>query len=86
MKKVNLVEMSDLLFHAESLGYEWNKACDILRDVRPEYEITSLEYNKTDFDPGCEGEIEEYYSQDTLKIMSSYFKKKRVKDITVVRG
>ena len=78
MKKVNLVIFSDLLYHAGSIGYNWNEACDILDDIRPQYETYSCEYERSDFDyEGADPAIKE--------IMVSYFKKKKVKKITVIR-
>lgn len=35
MRKANLVEFTELLEHAESLGYGWNEACVFLDDFFP---------------------------------------------------
>lgn len=42
MPKVDLFEFSDLLYHAESMGYEWNKAHDLLDNIYPRYGVMTV--------------------------------------------
>jgi len=79
MKKANLVEFSELLFHAKTLGYEWNDAHEILDNdnIRPMYEI-----HENTIYIGDDEEFE--WSEDTKKIVYSYMEKHNVKEITVI--
>lgn len=79
MRKTNLVEFSELLEHAETLGYKWNEAHEILDNdnIRPTHEIHE---NTIHF-----GDDEEFeWSEDTKKIVYSFMKKQNVNVITVI--
>lgn len=65
-KKVTLVEFSELLQVALSLGYDWNAACDILREVLPWPESATRAWHKED--------LKHYsLSADSMKIMLKAF-------------
>lgn len=93
MRKVNLVTPHDLLKHAEKIGYKHNDAHRFLFEIdniRPLYEVHSYDYTLGDFDLS-ERVPSTYYADDTItyhpetvKIMLSFMKTKKVKKITVV--
>ena len=79
MKTVTLVEFSDLVNHAETIGYYHNQAISILDrdDIQPKYECNSYEYYDSD--------IDQYgWSEDTKKIMKTFFEKHNLKQFTLV--
>ncbi len=81
MKKSNIVEFSELLEHATTMGFTWNQACELLDDVRPQYEV-----HKTELRLNEENEwIEEFeWSEDAIKVIKSFMKKNNVTEITVI--
>jgi len=81
MKKVNLVQFPEIIQHATTLGYKWNDACNLLNDVRPMFEITSMEYRLDEEDEWRE-DFE--FSEEVITILKSFMNKKKVKEITVV--
>lgn len=50
MAKVDLFDFTDLLEHAESLGYDYNDACEFMDGVRPQYEIKVYNFHENDID------------------------------------
>ena len=82
-KKVTLVEFSELLFFAESMGFEWNDAHEFLvnDEIPPMYEIRSRNYYLSDFVP----ESSNYeFSEETMKIMKGFFEKNNIEAFTLV--
>lgn len=82
VKKVNLVEFTDVLYSAQKIGYTWNGAHNILDkdDIRPMYEIRTRDYYISDFNP----ESNPYgYSEDTLKIMNAFCKEHNLDEFTM---
>ncbi len=71
MQKSNLVEFSELLRHAETLGYGWNQAHQILVDdeVPPMYETKKREVDLDEID-------EHSWGEDSKKIVRSYMEAK----------
>lgn len=82
-RKETFVNFTELVSHAKSLGYGWNDACDILNDLRPQYELRSLKLIREDFtDPNS---IIDYgYDADVVKIMLDYFDSVKKDTITVL--
>ncbi len=82
-KNVTLVDFSDVLSIAESVGYSWNQAHDILvnDNICPMYEINQFDYYVSDFD---EKENPYGYSEDTLKIMNAFCKSNNLEEFTMV--
>jgi len=81
MKKSNVVEFSELLEHAETLGYKWNDACGFLDGVRPQYEVHTTELRLSE-----ENEWREEFEWDekAIEVIKSFMKKNKVNEITVV--
>lgn len=78
MKQVMLVEFGDLLRHAETLGFTWNGAHDILvkDDVPPMAEMKTKEI--------CKGEGELYgWSEASKRIVDSFMEKNSLKEFTL---
>ena len=69
MKQVTLVEWTDLLFHAEKLGFFWNFAHEILRVFQGYDRIMEIHYE----------EIDEYVPLSDPYINSSY----KTKDLSL---
>ena len=94
MRTVNLVEFTDLLSHAETLGYGWNDAIEILDGIPPEYEVKQRNWSLIEFLPPDNPETVQdvcgFYndardhSDDCNRIMATYFGKHGVKQITVI--
>lgn len=89
MKKANIVEFPELLRHAETLGYDWNKSCKLLDSLRPRYEINKIEFSVTELwkketDEGFDEWNDTEYSKEFNHIMSDYFEKNNVKQIVIV--
>lgn len=79
MKKVTLVEFSDLLHHAETIGYFWNQAHEILvkDEVPPMYETKTSDIDKTS--------AEDFgWSEDSKKIVESFMEKNNLEEFTLV--
>ena len=79
MKKVNLMDWSDLLHYASKIGYNWNQAHDILvKDgVPPMYETRERTLYL--------GGGDEYgYSEDTCKIIDGFLNENNITEITIV--
>lgn len=77
MKKVNLVDFGDLLEHAMTVGYYWNQAHDILVGDN----IPSM--NETPTREFWSSDVNHYgWSEDTIKIMSTFFEEKKVDTFT----
>lgn len=88
MRKSNLVEFTELLEHAETLGYDWNAACDFLDDFRPKdgANICSLklsQLNKKEGTPEFDNIVDVEYSDKVNQILTSFFKKYAVVDIDI---
>lgn len=88
MRKSNLVEFTELLEHAETLGYDWNAACDFLDDFRPKdgSNICSLklsQLNKKEGTPEFDNIVDVEYSDKVNQILTSFFKKHAVVDIDI---
>lgn len=88
MAKINLFEFSDILKHAESMGYDWNTIHDVLKydgccpmnEARTiELELPSEEETLEDF----RGEYGGDASEDTFKILKSFAKKHKVYYVTI---
>lgn len=86
MQKVNLIDFTDLLFHAETLGYGWNQAHDILDKFVPRYGMKNVylyEIEDNDTDPEDRDPDVEPISEDAKKIMLSFFKKHNVDEFSI---
>jgi hypothetical protein len=87
VRRVNLVDFSNLLFYAESIGISWNTAHEILvkDEICPMYERNSCDYDFTDFvrnDPTYGGAYS--CSDETMRIVVGFMVKEDLSDITVV--
>lgn len=67
MSKREVYDFTDMLHHAESMGYDWNQACDILAcfDCAPELKTFGLELSELDY--------MEKNHPDAVKIARSWF-------------
>lgn len=81
MKRANLVNFTEIVEHATTLGYDWNNACELLDNLRPQYEVSSYEFEKSEFD---KNKSDNEHSDEENEIMTSFFEKNKVKRITVV--
>jgi hypothetical protein len=66
MRKVNLVEWTDILFHAERLGFPWNYAHEILR-VFQGYDRTmevDCKYIDEEFEPLTDEYIGNHFKEE----------------------
>jgi hypothetical protein len=84
MARVNLFDFSDLLSCAERIGFDWNKAHDILvkDDVPPMYESKTKDFYINECTP--EGNKNAYgYSDDTIKILQAFFKQEKIEEFTI---
>ena len=81
MKKVNLVEFSEIIKYATTLGYKWNDACELLDNVRPQHEIHSMDYSLEDEEEWRE-DFE--WSEEVINILKSFMKKMKIKEMTVI--
>lgn len=81
MKRANLVNFSEIVEHATTLGYDWNNACGLLDNLRPQYEVSSYEFEKSEFD---KSKSDNEHSDEENEIMTSFFEANKVKRITVV--
>lgn len=82
MAKVDLYEFSDLLWCAERMGYNWNKAHDILvkDEVPPMYEAKKRSFHIGE----CSLENNDYgYSEDTIAILQAFFKQEGIEEFTI---
>lgn len=86
MNRKNLVEFSELVEHATTLGYDWNTACDFLDDMRPQYEIHKLELEASEFVKNTEHPEKNEYSDEVYHVMSTFFTENKVKSITVINS
>lgn len=85
MKRANLVKFTDILAFAESQGIaSWNKAIDILDGIRPEYEVTSYDYDRDMFAILEEDDEEYSFSQECRNLMLKFFDHNKVDEITVI--
>ena len=76
MKKgVNLCDFGDILSHAETIGYGWNEAHDILVKANICAMYGTQHVYKED--------VSEIEDEDARKIISSYFEKEGVKDFYI---
>lgn len=77
-RKVNLVGFTELLGHAQDIGYDWNKAHDILvgDEIPPMYEIHAREFYVN--------ELDECYEGDSLKILKTFCEKHNLSEFTLV--
>lgn len=83
VKKVHLVNFSDILQVARKTGYCWNAAHDILvnDEIPPMYECHQREFELSDFD----ATKNPYgYSTDTLKIMQAFCAAHKLKSFVLV--
>lgn len=72
-KNVNLCDFGDILSHAETLGYSWNEAHEILDDYYPRNGMKHL----------YRDDIEEESNPPAKEILLSYFEKEQVKDFYI---
>jgi len=82
------MECSDLIQHATTMGYEWNNACDLLRDFQPDYGPVDL-WDLCD-DPNAEEYEDDVaeYGEDACKIVADFFRKhpEITGDVTIIPG
>lgn len=88
MRTSNLVEFTELLEHAETLGYDWNDACTFLDDFRPKDEanIFSLklsQLNKKEGTPEFDNIMDVEYPDKVNQVLTSFFQKHAVVDIDI---
>jgi len=74
MKKQNTCDFADILSHAETLGYKWNKAHNILDNYTPAYGPRTVYLE----------EVEEEENEDAKKILLSYFKVSQVEEFVIL--
>jgi hypothetical protein len=81
MKAVYMAEFSDLLRHAEILGFFWNNAHDILvkDEVPPMHGDSNIEYYKSDITSNQYG-----WSADSVRIVQSYMELNDVTKFTLI--
>ena len=78
-KLSNVFKFSDLLFYAEKLGYKWNDAHDILKDLYPDY-IPVVFIDMAELYP----ENDNYnFTEDTCKIIISFMEKHKITDMNI---
>jgi len=79
--KVDLYKFTDLLIFAESIGYYWKQAHDILLwdEILPINEIKKLYIHRNDF------HTQSNYSDDTIKIVNGFLDKENIEGFTLVR-
>lgn len=88
MRTANLVEFTELLQHAETLGYDWNAACKFLDDFNPKDEanICSLklsQFNKKEGTPEFDEIMDVEYSDRVNQVLTTFFQKHNVVDIDI---
>lgn len=88
MRKANLVEFSELLEHAETLGYDWNDTCDLLDEFRPSegasfYSLKLSQLNKKKNTAGFDSLRDIEYPDRINEILTSFFVKHNVVDIDI---
>ena len=76
-QQVNLVDFGEIVAHAASMGYDWNKANDFLaKDILPFPGEHTIEHNLND--------LRRYrHSDDTIKVMESYFQSEGITDLVL---
>lgn len=83
MAETNLYEFSDLLYCAQSIGYDWNQAHKIMvkDEIPPMYEAKKREF----YIGECTAQQNYYgYSEDTLMILQAFFKQECIREFTIV--
>lgn len=76
MKKTITIEFDELLSYAESIGYSWNKAHDIIDDYYPCHGPRTIY-------PGIAEENEE--NEDVVKIIDGFFKANNItEEVTIL--
>lgn len=84
MKIVNLIDFSELLSYAETMGYDWDEAHKILDNFYPRYGVRVVfvsDLYKFDIeDEDVEGEM---VGEDARKILLSFFDKHKVTEFTI---
>lgn len=74
MNRKNVCDFSDLLFHAESLGYGWNEAHGMLDNIYPMHGPQDVYHS----------EVSEYgLCKDGEKILNSFFDKEGVGEFQI---
>lgn len=73
MKKKNVCDFGDILFCAESLGYGWNQAHDILDNYAPRYGARDVYFY----------EIEEEENPDAKRILKAFFEQENVSEFQI---
>lgn len=79
--RVNLIEVSDLLFFAEEIGYKYSDACKIIESkelMLHVWELGKAHFDKSDFVPPK-------YSEDVIKICLGFMKKEKIKNFTLLQ-
>lgn len=82
-QKITVVEFSELLSFAESIGFEWNDAHEFLVDdeIPPMYEINKRTYYLNDFTPESSNSD---FSEETIKIMRGFFEENNINTFTLI--
>jgi len=81
VRKVTLVDFSDLLRHATSLGYDWNRAHEIMvKDEVISFYDDNCELYKSEVEGNDYG-----WSDDSVKIIKSFMEANNVTKFTLTR-
>lgn len=84
---VNLVDFTELLHYAQSIGISWNKAHDILvkDEVPPMYECNSREYYLSDY-VSDKGDKQAPYGEadETIRILVGFMIDEEIDGFTLV--
>lgn len=75
MIKKNVCDFGDILSHAETLGYSWNGAHELLDDIYPYHGVSNVYVDEITEEEG--------YNADTIKIVHSYAKKHNVDEFQI---
>ena len=87
VRRVNLVDFTELLHYAQSIGISWNEANDILvkDEVPPMYECNSREYYLSDY-VSDKGDNEAPYgeSEASVRILVGFMINEEIDGFTLV--
>jgi len=72
MARIDLYDFSDLLFHAESLGYDWNTAHHFLDYIYPYHGVRNV----------TEEDLEEL-QEDGKKVLKSFMESEELEEFSI---
>jgi len=88
MQKSNLVHFAELFEHAETLGYNWNDACNFLDEFRPTgessiYYLQLSDLNKKKTNPNFDQWLDTEYPDNVNEVLTSFLNKHDVIEIDI---